>query len=117
MHNFHTVKCLSGMPMPHVEIWKSKPSWHSAAREERSGIIQRLNGLVHENADQIETCGPYLLPDSRGYTLIWHVETERAQQVKALFEKLLASYFEPLMFGSAGQLTAKDYYERMSGMN
>ncbi len=100
--------------MPHVEIWQSKPQWQTATVGERNHVIQTLTQLVREHGERIETSGPYLHYAGRACSLIWDVKPERAHELQTQYENLLAAYFEPLMSGTAGQLTAKDYFDRMS---
>ncbi len=100
--------------MPHIEIWESKPQWHTAPVGERTRVIQTLTQLVREHGERLETSGPYLHCLGRGCSLIWDVRVDHASELKTQYEGFLARYFEPLMSGTAGHLTAKDYFERMS---
>ena len=102
------------MPMPHIEIWQSKQRWHTAPAGERDRVIKTLAHIVRDHGEEIETSGPYLHCVGKSCWLIWDVRDESATVLRPRFESLLAAYFEPLMTGAAGQLTAKDYYERMS---
>ncbi len=98
--------------MPYVEIWKSKTAWTRLIPDERTNILRGLTRLVQANAERTDnTCGPYLYCKLSDCLLIWDVRVDRAETLKAEYEKLLLNYFEPLMFGSAEQLTAKQYFD------
>ncbi len=102
--------------MPYVEIWKSRPAWTDLARDRRIYVLQSLTRLVRANAERTDdTCGPYLHCKLDDCLLIWDVRADHAEPLKSEYEKLLADYFEPLMFGTAGQFTAKDYVDRLAG--
>ena len=100
--------------MPHVEIWKTKPQWHTAGDKERDRVIQALTQLVRQHSERIETSGPYLKYVEPAYLLIWDVRPERAVELQAPYDNLLSAYFQRLMSGTAGQLTARDYFDGMS---
>ncbi len=100
--------------MPYVEIWKNKPSWNNLPPDHRTRILQALTRLVQENAERTDgTCGPYLRCKEHDCLLIWDVRADRAESLKARYQRLLADYFEPQLFGSGEQLTAKDYADRL----
>ncbi len=101
--------------MPYVEIWKSRSAWTDLAQDRHTYVLQSLTRLVRANAERTDdTYGPYLHCIARDCLLIWDVPADRADQLKAEYEKFLTAYFEPLMFGSAEELTAQYYFDRLS---
>ncbi len=102
--------------MPYIEIWKSKPSWDNAPLEKRIETIRALTELVKANAERTDgNIGPFLPCTDTGCALVWEVRVERAEALKGTYQRILGDLFEPLMFGSQGGLTAKDYADRLLG--
>ncbi len=96
--------------MLHIEIWRAKPKWHQSLPEERTRTVEALKRLVSEpGAQRNEEYGPLLYCNARECLLIWNVPSERAEPLRIEYKKFLTDYFEPLMYGSAGEFTAKDY--------
>ena len=101
--------------MPDVALWKSKPKWRATPKREQDQVVENLRALVSRHIEPDDTsAGPYVHHEDDGWLLIWHVKPEYAEQLRADYERILGLYFEPLMYGTAENLTARDYYEGLS---
>lgn len=101
--------------MPHTEIWRCRTAWHATTPQTRQRILQKLGQLVRAHAASHDDCGPFLTPHGDSYLLFWSVQAEYADQLRGAYARLnLDKYFEPLMYGTAGNLSARDYLERFS---
>jgi hypothetical protein len=103
--------------MIRIEIWKSKPSWHVGARNEKEMIIKRLARVVEATLPigAQQDGGPFVIKQAEGVLLVWAWGVDEIESVVESTSIGLNEYFEPLTYMAAtGNRTAKALAEKLA---